>query len=62
MDSVGDFLTVIRNGAMVYKRTISVPYSNFKSEIARVLKEEGFIKDYKKEVVDGIKDRLVVSL
>lgn len=62
MDSVGDFLTVIRNGAMVYKRTVSVPYSNFKSEIARVLKEEGFIKDYKKEVVDGIRDRLVVSL
>ena len=62
MDAVGDFLTVLRNAAMVYKRTMSVPYSNFKAEVARVLKEEGFVKDYKKEVVDGVKDRLVVYL
>ncbi len=49
VDVLGDFLTVIRNALMVYKRSIKVPYSNLKVEIARVLKEEGFIKDFSKE-------------
>lgn len=49
VDVVGNFLTVIRNALMVYKRSIKVPYSNLKAEIARVLKEEGFIKDFSKE-------------
>jgi small subunit ribosomal protein S8 len=47
-DIIGDFLTVIRNGIGISKRWIVVPFSNEKMEIAKVLKEEGFIKDFQK--------------
>lgn len=60
MDVVGNFLTVLRNAIMVYKRTAVVPYSNLKAEIARVLKEEGFIKDYRREVTGEAQDRLLI--
>ena len=60
MDVVGNFLTVLRNAIMVYKRTAVVPYSNLKAEIARVLKEEGFIKDYRREVTGEVQDRLLI--
>ena len=52
MDVVGDFLTVIRNALMVYKRTITVPHSSLKADIAKVLKDEGFIKDFSKAQSD----------
>jgi small subunit ribosomal protein S8 len=60
VDVVGNFLTVLRNAIMVYKRTAVVPYSNLKAEIARVLKEEGFIKDYRREVTGEVQDRLLI--
>ncbi len=46
IDALGDFLTVIRNGLMASKRTVETPYSNIKVEIVKILKEEGFIRDY----------------
>lgn len=46
IDTIGDFLTVIRNGTMVAKKEVKVPYSKIKHEIAKILKEEGFIKDF----------------
>lgn len=61
IDVIGDFLTVIRNGLAVSKKSISVPHSSMKSNIAKVLKEEGFIKDFKREDVDG-KASLIVFL
>lgn len=46
-DPVADMLTRIRNAnAMKYKE-VSMPVSKTKTEIARILKEEGFIEDYK---------------
>jgi small subunit ribosomal protein S8 len=45
-DAIGDFLTIIRNGLMVSKPFVVVSYSKMKFEIAKILKEEGFIKDY----------------
>ncbi len=47
-DTIGDFLTVIRNGLMVGKRSVSIQHSNMKQEVAVVLKNEGYIKDFKK--------------
>jgi small subunit ribosomal protein S8 len=44
-DTIGDFLTAIRNGVMVSKLYIVTPYSSFRHSIAALLKEEGFIKD-----------------
>lgn len=45
-DPVADLLTRIRNGAQAKKPAVDVPASNLKREIARILKEHGFIRDY----------------
>jgi small subunit ribosomal protein S8 len=52
-DSIGDFLTVIRNGLMVSKRFVTVPNSKFRVAISAVLKDEGYIKDFNVEKIDG---------
>jgi small subunit ribosomal protein S8 len=46
-DPIADMLTRIRNANMVSQEKVDVPASNLKQEIARILKEEGFIKNYK---------------
>ena len=61
IDTVGNFLTVVRNGLMVNKRSVAVQHSNLKEEIAKVLKEEGFIKDFKK-VQEGSMSFLMIML
>ncbi|RKY30737.1 MAG: 30S ribosomal protein S8 [Candidatus Omnitrophota bacterium] len=45
-DPISDMLTRIRNGNLVYKEYVDVPYSKMKEEILKVLKEEKYIKDY----------------
>lgn len=45
-DPVGDMLTRIRNALMAGKATVEVPNSKLKVEIARILKDEGFIESY----------------
>jgi len=52
-DPISDMLTRLRNGLMVQKSVVAIPNSNVKMEIARILKEEGYIEDY--EVVEGEK-------
>lgn len=46
VDSIGDFLTIIRNGLMRSKLSVVAPYSRMREAIALILKEEGFIRDY----------------
>ncbi|MCD4674089.1 MAG: 30S ribosomal protein S8 [Anaerolineaceae bacterium] len=50
-DPIADMLTRIRNGLMAEKSMVAMPNSKIKVEIARILKEEGFIKSY--DIVDG---------
>jgi small subunit ribosomal protein S8 len=45
-DPIADLLTRIRNGIMVRQKQIVVPSSKAKVAVARILKEEGFIRDY----------------
>jgi small subunit ribosomal protein S8 len=45
-DPIADLLARIRNGARAEKIDILVPYSKIKAEIARILKDEGYIADY----------------
>jgi small subunit ribosomal protein S8 len=45
-DPISDFLARMRNAARAQKMDILVPYSKIKAEIARILKEEGYIADY----------------
>lgn len=52
-DPIADMLTRIRNGVMASQSVVAMPHSNIKVEIARILKEEGFVEGY--EVVEGEK-------
>lgn len=45
-DPIADLLTRIRNAAQARKRDVTVGASNVKLEIAKILKEEGYIKDF----------------
>ncbi len=46
-DPIADMLTRIRNAAMVRAEKVDVPASRMKLDIAKILKEEGFIRAYK---------------
>ena len=45
-DPIADMLTRVRNASAANHRTVVIPVSRMKVEIARVLKEEGFIADF----------------
>lgn len=45
-DPIADMLTRIRNGAKAKRRSVDIPASKLKREIARILKTEGYVKDY----------------
>ena len=46
-DPIADMLTRVRNANQMRDKEVEVPASKLKEEIARILKEEGFIVDYK---------------
>lgn len=46
-DFIGDFLTVIRNASRARKEKLSSPASNLTVKICEILKEEGFIDNFK---------------
>ncbi|HEY5751716.1 MAG TPA: 30S ribosomal protein S8 [Chthoniobacterales bacterium] len=45
-DPIADFLTRIRNAGAARKALVEAPYSRIKADIAKILKEEGYITDY----------------
>lgn len=45
-DPIADFLTRLRNARAGSKEIVTAPYSKLKGEIARILKQEGYIADY----------------
>ena len=52
-DPIADFLTRVRNGTRAQKTEMFIPYSKIKAEIARILKDEGYISDYSIETSDA---------
>lgn len=60
-DPIADMLTRIRNGIVSRHERVDVPASKLKIEIARILKEEGFISNYK-QVEDGPQGALRIFL
>ena len=60
-DPIADMLTRIRNVIMVKKREVNMPFSRMKVEIAKILKEEGYIRNFK-VVNDNKQGILNVSL
>jgi small subunit ribosomal protein S8 len=45
-DPVADFLTRLRNAAKAQHQDVTIPSSKLKRELARILKEQGYIEDY----------------
>ncbi len=60
-DPIADMLTRIRNANQMRYKEVEVPASKIKIEIARILKEEGFIADYKIKQ-NNVQDVLVLFL
>jgi small subunit ribosomal protein S8 len=56
-DPIADMLTRIRNAVLVKKRDVNMPSSWIKVEIAKILKEEGYIRNFK--VVDDNKQGML---
>ena len=60
-DPIADMFTRIRNAQMIGHADVTMPASKVKAEIARVLKEEGYIEDYASIEVEG-KPTLSIAL
>lgn len=52
-DPIADFLTRIRNAMRVRHPRVDIPASNLKIELARILKEEGYVSNYRVADEDG---------
>ena len=46
-DPIADMLTRIRNANTVFQETVDIPMSRMKLEVAKILKEEGYIRNFK---------------
>ncbi|MEI8573824.1 30S ribosomal protein S8 [Methylomonas sp. EFPC1] len=60
-DPIADMLTRIRNGQSAGKKSVKIPSSKLKLAIAKVLKEEGYITDFKTEIT-GCHTEMTVEL
>ncbi len=63
-DPIADFLTRIRNGIRAAHQTVEIPSSKLKRELARILKEQGYIQSYELRDPDADHpgERVVVTL
>ncbi len=59
-DPIADMLTRVRNALMAGHANVVVPFSNTKAEIARILKEEGYVEDF--SVASGEKATITIEL
>jgi len=60
-DPIADMLTRIRNALLVKKKDVAMPSSRLKVDVAKILKEEGYIKNFK--VIDDNKQgSLIITL
>ena len=60
-DPIGDMIARIKNASLRNYKKVEIPLSKFKTKIADVLKNEGYIIDYKVETIDG-KNNLFIDL
>ena len=60
-DTIADMLTRIRNANSMGYEEVTVPASKLKVELAKILKEEGFIKEYK-VVSEGVQKNILLTL
>lgn len=60
-DQIGDFITRIRNAGAANHKYVEAPKSKMKIAIAQILKEQGYIEDYK-IIDDGVQGSIKISL
>ncbi len=60
-DPIADMLTRIRNANQMRYTEVRVPASNIKEQIAKILKEEGYITNYKIEK-DDVQNTIILNL
>lgn len=60
VDPIADMLTRIRNAIMARHESVDIPYSNMKLAISKILKEEGFVRNYKTFIDEARKKFLKV--
>ncbi len=60
MDSISDLLTRIRNGAKSKKREVNLPSFRLGVEVVKILREEGYVKNYK--VIDATSKQGVLNV
>ena len=60
-DPIADLLTRVRNASLMRKREVQMPSSKLKVELAKILKEEGFIRNYK-VIEDAKQGMLAITL
>jgi len=61
-DPIADFLTRLRNGAQAQHHDVLIPASNLKRELARILKEQGYIEDYEVRAATGERPGDVIAV
>ena len=61
-DPLADMFTRIRNGSKAKFEKVDIPSSKMKKEIARILKEEGFIKNYRMVTADQPREMIRIFL
>ena len=59
-DPIADLLTRIRNAQLAGHESVDIPYSKLKTEVVRVLQEEGYIEGF--SISEEIKSQINVSL
>ena len=60
-DSIGNYLTSIRNAILAHHKVVSVPSSNIKKAITKVLMDQGYILNYKFNK-EGSKEMIQIAL
>ena len=61
-DPIADYLTRVRNAIMAKHRVVDVPASNLKKEMTKLLKEKGYILNYKFEDEVGFQGNIKIAL
>jgi len=61
-DPIADMLTRVRNALKARENTVMVPYSKIKGELARILKDEGYIQNYKVVARESNSSNMIIEL
>ena len=61
-DPIADYLTRIRNAIRANKKVVSIPASNLKKEITKILFDQGYILSYKFEKTNNNQGRIKIAL